>query len=137
MKAAFALLIVVGLGVFLAWHFGMRGFDPEKQAVQFKEEIQPGTSVDVVLEKYPPRKWRVIALHQGFQKPSPPENFDREHYDSLLKQGKLPYGYIFDYHFTSEHVYEVLIAPNGEVVQVGEAITFGDLTNPGGLLQRD
>ncbi len=128
MKALLIVIVVVSLGVYAVYHFGMAGFDPVKQATDFRAAVVPGTAWQDVVKLAPPTEWsRTFIGDDGGPAKSPGAKYREADFASLMQGASAPAGFVLAYTFTAEHVYDVYFDEQGKVSSVEEPMTFNKL----------
>ncbi len=133
MKAILALVVLIGIGIFLAFKYGGVGsFDPEEQAKQFNVTVKPGMTWQQVMEKYPPKKLAVYGRDdRGLKRRSNEDKFVKADFEAAVKAASFPDGFDFCYFFSGEHAYAVRFNAAGAVEEITKATSLGDLMKIG------
>lgn len=121
------LVVVVGGGFFLVK--SMAGFDPAKQAEQFRSDVRMAKTWQDVLAIEEPSQWATINLSpNSLSGVSAPVRFDRKKFEDRASSGSLPAdGFVFYYSFTAEDAIDITFDGSGNLASVDEALTGKDL----------
>ena len=132
MKVALGLLVVVVIGLFIAFKVGgVGGFDPAEQAKQLQAEVKPGVAWQQVVEKFPPKKMAAVILDpEGFLMDSAELKYDRAIVEQMIKDGGYKHGFKFIYIFDASNQFEVRFGEDFKVTSVDRMMTMDDLLNP-------
>ena len=136
MKAILGLLVLIVLGVFLAYQFGGVGsFDPEQQAQKFNATVKAGMTWEQVAKDFPPKKFAVYGRDDtGSLIRANEEKFILADFEKKVKApapGGFPDGFDFCYTFSGEHAYVVTFDSAGNAQSISKARTLGDLMKIG------
>lgn len=121
MKGLVVLIVLVGVGIWGAYQFGMQGMDPAVEAQQFSGKVQPGMTWEQVADVKAPRKFYPFS---GTGEGGGGE-FDREGFKVVAPT--LGQGFNFKYQFSGDHAYQVNFDETGKVSSVEKMRTFNDL----------
>lgn len=125
-----ALVIVIGIiALVIGFYFGgVGGFDPAAQAEIIRQQVKRGMTWQQVVEVQEPRKFQTFSTNPNSRTGMHPEqDFDAQKLDQMIKDGKVPEGFVFPYILSNADAIEVTFDGKGEVVSVRDMPTVKDL----------
>jgi hypothetical protein len=136
-KVIIASLVLLGVAVFAAYHWGGVGsFDPTAQGRKAKAALTPGMPwVKVVDAAGAPHKYALLVERVkkvGGQdvrmlEPGVPQRFTPDALKADITGGAAPYGFVFDYRITEHVAFRVTFDKTAVVESVGDLRTMADL----------
>lgn len=129
MKVILVLMVLVAAGVFLVYQFGIKGFDPAKQAEEFQLFATDGKTWKELTARYVPKRFQGIDVdEEGNVAYSAESDFELADFDAAVTQSGLPkHGFILHYNFSEEHRYLVYFDGEGKIESVQQAFKMSDL----------
>lgn len=135
MKVVFGLFAVLAVLGFLLYQFGgLAGYDPAEQADEFIAAVKPGDSYTKVLDLRPPKTWAVLDYSNEYDLDGrgASQDFDEPAFrDAMTKAAGPTDGFVFEYVFDAEHVYDLWFDSTGKLTSIEDAYTASDLLNGG------
>lgn len=130
MKALLIVFVLVGLTVWALLHFGgTTTWDPADQVADFNKVAVAGATWEQVADFKAPKSYRKLYIddEDGIGV-APSVKFKREKFETKFADGSgFPEGFIFEYAFTAEDVYDLHFDADGKLTSKEEPITTGDL----------
>jgi len=133
MKAAFGTLLVIVLGIWAIWNFGIAGYDPDADGQKHKAALERGMTWQQVIEAgKAPRKYQSIIETTGPQgeteiKVMGENRFRRELFEEKAKSNDYGAGFVFLYRYTEKTAFGVNFDGEGKVESVNDLMTLSDL----------
>lgn len=122
-------MVLVAVVVALVVKFGgVTGFDPQAGAQEFVQQVKPGMTWQQVVDVKEPKKWGGIS-YDAMGGRGPIVRFNRDKFASKMTGAGMPDGFIFDYAFDAENIYEVHFDASGTVTSVEVPMRAVDLFN--------
>lgn len=127
MKAFIVLVVLVIVGVWLAYQFGgFKTMDPVAEAEGMRIAVKPGMTWAPVVDLKAPRRY-VPVDPKAFTGTRQEVKFDRAVLADTIQNDGFPFGFVFQYHFSQAAAFQVSFDGKGVVEAVEDMKTTKDL----------
>ena len=99
--------------------------DPVLVAEDFRMNVEDGMTWEQVVELHKPHwYYNYYTDSQGFTHQTDPARYNHGAIDDAVSNNKWPVGFGFEYSFTKHHAWELHFDGQGQLVYIGDLLTF-------------